>query len=161
MRLLKAFEQFKNESQSDFKLVIAGRDAWGNNEMKKYYDNMEHKNEVVFLDHCGLTLLTKIMGSAFALTYPSLFEGFGIPILEAMHCDIPVITSNTSSMPEVIGDAGIIVNPNSVDEIKDAILKITTDETFRLLMIEKGRVQRKKFDWDKSADLLWESIIKA
>ena len=160
LRLLKAFEQFKQESMSDIKLIIAGREAWGNNEMKKYYDAMGYKQDVIFLNHCGLSILTKIMGAAYALTYPSLFEGFGIPILEAMHCDIPVITSNTSSMPEVIGDVGIIVDPISVEEIKNAMLKITADKSLRASMIEKGRIQRAKFNWDKSAEKMWEVIEK-
>ena len=94
-----------------------------------------------------------------AMVYPSLFEGFGIPILEAMYCQVPVITSNTTSMPEVGGDAAIYVNPQSINSIADALLQIEKYPDLRQNLIEKGKIQRQKFSWDKTAEKLWKSIV--
>jgi glycosyltransferase involved in cell wall biosynthesis len=101
-----------------------------------------------------------ITGSALALIYASLFEGFGIPILEAMHCDTPVITSNTSSMPEVGGNAVLYVDPYSVGSIADAMRKIYLDTKLREELIEKAKLQRTCFSWDNTSKLLWESMEK-
>jgi len=87
-----------------------------------------------------------------------MFEGFGLPLLEAMHCDVPVITSNVSSMPEVVGEAGILINPNKIDEIEKAMLEIFQKEEIRNEMIEKGRRQREKFNWDKSAEKVYQVL---
>ena len=93
-----------------------------------------------------------------ALVYASLFEGFGIPILEAMSCGTPVITSNLTSMPEVGGDAVLYVDPFSTASISDALLAISQDGKLREYLISKGFEQRKKFSWNHSAKRLWESI---
>jgi glycosyltransferase involved in cell wall biosynthesis len=100
------------------------------------------------------------MGSAIGLSFASWFEGFGIPIIEAMQCEIPVITSNVTSMPEIAGDAALLVDPASVDSIKDAMMKIAIDETLRNNLIAKGRIQHQKFNWDNSAAGVWKSIEK-
>jgi glycosyltransferase involved in cell wall biosynthesis len=101
------------------------------------------------------------MASALALTYVSYFEGFGIPILEAFHCDTPVITSNVTSMPEVAGNAAVLIDPFSVSSIADAMLKMATDTEFRQKLIVAGREQRQKFTWELSAEKLWNCIEKA
>ena len=98
------------------------------------------------------------MSAAEALVYPSYFEGFGIPILEAMYAETAVICSRTTSMPEVGGDAALYVDPTSHEDIAHAIMKLE-DEKFRNSLIEKGRVQREKFSWDKTANLLWTSMM--
>jgi glycosyltransferase involved in cell wall biosynthesis len=90
--------------------------------------------------------------------YASHFEGFGIPILEAMYCDTPVITSETSSMPEVGGDSVLYVNPNSVESITNAMIKLYHDRELRENLIKKSRIQREKFTWEKTADKLWQGI---
>jgi glycosyltransferase involved in cell wall biosynthesis len=100
----------------------------------------------------------KITASALALVYASHFEGFGIPILEAMYCDIPVITSEVSSLPEVGGDAVLYVDPTSVDSIRQAMLAMFCDVNLRKNLIDKARIQRKKFTWERSAELLWKCI---
>eukprot|EP01136_Pigoraptor_vietnamica_P030198 Opistho-1_new@89140 len=94
------------------------------------------------------------MGGAYALVYPSLFEGFGIPILEALECDVPGIVSNTSSMPEVAGDAGILVDPTDVEDIALKMEQLYKDENLRTKLIANAREQVKKFSWDKSAERL-------
>ena len=104
--------------------------------------------------------LAKVLATALALVYTSLFEGFGIPIVEAFRCETPVITSNVSSMTEVGGDAAILVSPESADEIFKAMLQIFEDENLCQNLIAKGRLQVQKFSWQQTADRLWQSIEK-
>ena len=100
-----------------------------------------------------------ITAAAFALSYVSFYEGFGIPILEAMSCNIPVIASNTSSIPEVGGNAVIYIDPFSVDSISEAMIKLHGNSELRKNLIAKGKIQLENFSWDRSANILWESII--
>jgi len=158
--LLLAFEKFQAETKSDFRLLIVGRKAWDFKEVEETHEQMQFKNHVNFLGHVSPNELGKIVAGSFAMVYVSLFEGFGIPILEAMSCDVPVITSNITSMPEAAGDAGFLVNPNSVQEISSAMKKIFEDPVLRTSMIEKGRKQTEKFSWDLTAKKLWDSCEK-
>jgi glycosyltransferase involved in cell wall biosynthesis len=158
--LFYAFDEFKKNTNSDFKLVIAGRKAWQTSDIEKAYDSMHHKNEVIFLGHILPDELKDIYGGAYALTYVSHFEGFGIPILEAMNSQVPSIISNTSSMPEVGGDASIQVNPTDINQIALAMQQISTDQALYHSLIEKGKIQKEQFSWDKTATLYWESIVK-
>jgi glycosyltransferase involved in cell wall biosynthesis len=157
-RIFNAFDLFKKSDNSNFKLVIAGRKAWDTNETMTAYENMKYKEDVIFLGHLQQPDLAKAFAAATALTYVSLFEGFGIPIVEAMQSHVPVITSSASSMPEVAGDAGLIVDPESVFQIAEAMQRIAKDEILRKQMVEKGIQQVKKFTWQQSADRLWNSI---
>ena len=157
-RLIQAFDIFKNKTNAPHQLLIAGRFAWQTGEVKSAYENAKHQKEIQFLGFVSDEELPKLMASAFALVYPSMFEGFGLPILEAMNCDVPVITSNVSSMPEVVGDAGILINPNEVNEIEKAMLEIFQNKKMRSEMIEKGRRQRKKFNWDESAEKVYKKL---
>jgi glycosyltransferase involved in cell wall biosynthesis len=159
--LLLAFEQFKNSSASKMKLLVAGRRIWWSEEIDEAYSKMKFKDEVIFTGRLPLDELAKLTAAAYALTYVSLFEGFGIPLVEAMSCDVPVITSNVTSLPEIAGDAALLVNPESADSIAEAMTRLAADSALRNSLIEKGRVQRKKFSWEKSADLLWQSVEKA
>jgi glycosyltransferase involved in cell wall biosynthesis len=159
--LLLAFEEFKNSTSSKVKLVIAGKKIWWSEEVTEVFSKMKFKDEVIFTGRLSLEELAKVTASAFALTYVSLFEGFGIPLVEAMNCNVPLITSNVSSMPEIAGDAGLLVEPTSVDSISLAMKKISVDEMLRKSLIEKGKVQRQNFSWDKSAQLLWKSVERS
>lgn len=160
-RLFLAFDSFKEKFGGDFKLIIAGRKAWDTDEAMKTYERMKYKHDVIFLGHLRLNELAQVLASATALTYVSLFEGFGIPIVEAMNAGVPVITSNVSSMPEVAGDATLIVNPFSVEEIENAMMKMATDESLRKNLIEKGNMQKQKFSWDLTAERLYDCVIKS
>ncbi len=158
--LLLAFEKFKSETNSDYQLMIVGRKAWDFEEVEETHAQMKFKSEVKFLGHVPPNELGEIVASAFAMVYVSLFEGFGIPIVEAMSCDVPVITSNVTSMPEAAGDAGLLVNPKSVEDISSAMRKLFQDSLLRNSLIEKGKVQVKKFSWDLTADKLWKCCEK-
>ena len=160
INLFKAFEQFKIASNSDFKLLVVGKKMWWTEEIEQTYQELNFKNDIIFTGRVSENELYKITAAAYALTYVPIFEGFGIPLVEAMSCGIPIITSNITSMPEVVEDAGILVDPFSVADIANAMLTITTDVKLRNELIEKGKKQVKKFNWKKTADLLWASIQK-
>ncbi len=159
-RLIQAFDQFKVKTQSDFQLVIGGRFAWETGVVKDSYDNAIHQKEIHFTNYLTEEELSAWMACAYSFVYVSTFEGFGIPVIEAMNCDVPVITSNVSSMPEVAGDAGILVDPFSVEEIMEAMKKISTSKDLRTSLIEKGRKQRQLFDWSKTASIIYTEIKK-
>lgn len=160
VNLFKAFDEFKSKTNSDFKLVIVGRKMWWTNEIENTFKGLDFKKDIFFTGRLPEEELYKITGAAYALTYVPIFEGFGIPIVEAMSCGVPVITSNITSMPEVVGDAGILINPFNINEISDAMVQITSDEKLRNELIEKSILQAKKFSWEKTGDLLWNSILK-
>jgi glycosyltransferase involved in cell wall biosynthesis len=160
LRLLEAFDSFKSKTDTNMKLLLAGRIAWQSTDIAEVLNKMKFRNDVVFLGYTDAIELPKITASAFALTYVSLFEGFGIPILEAMYCDVPSISSNSSSMPEVVGDAGLLADPYSVDSIAEQMLKLWTEKGLREQLIEKGKTQRQKYSWDLTAEKMWVSMEK-
>ena len=161
MNLFKAFELFKSANNSQIKLLVVGQKKWWTNEMRLTLNQMAHKSEVVFTGRVGNNDLSKIMASALALTYVSYHEGFGIPIVEAFCCDTPVITSDITSMPEVAGDAALLIDPFNPRSIADAMKRIYEDRTLCDELIVRGRERCKLFSWQKTADLLWKCIEKA
>jgi glycosyltransferase involved in cell wall biosynthesis len=160
INLFKAFELFKTTTKSPKKLLIVGRKMWWTPEIENTLNNLSVKNDVLFAGRVDKGELYKITASAYALTYVPIFEGFGIPLVEAMSCGTPVISSNITSMPEVVGDAGILVSPFSVDEIANAMIRMNDEHCLRGKLSEKSLVQAQKFSWQKTADLLWNSIQK-
>lgn len=157
-RLIEAFDQFKSRVATPHKLVLAGRMAWQTGEVGEVMQRIRHKDDIIFLGYVSADELPRVVASAFAVAYVSLFEGFGIPLLEAMQCDVPAIASDTSSMPEVIGDAGLLVNPYSVESIANAMVQLAQDSTLYDTCIRNGQAQRQKFSWDKTAAALWQSV---
>ncbi len=157
-RLIAAFDLFKETTNSGLKLVICGRFAWQTGEVKRAFEQAIFKKDIIFTGYVLDSEVPKLTASAFAVTYISAFEGFGIPLLEAMNCDIPIITSNVSSMPEVAGDAAILVNPEDINDISRAMEQIFFYKNVRQKLIENGRIQRQKFDWDKTASLLYAQL---
>lgn len=160
-RLFPAFDQFKESDDQGVKLLIVGEKKWWTDSIEKAYEQMTHKDDVVFTGRLSVDQLHDVIASALALTYVSYFEGFGIPILEAFYCHTPVITSNVTSMPEVAGDAALLVDPMSINSITDAMKQMAGDEQLRKMLIEKGEERSKMFTWQKSSERLWASIEKA
>lgn len=158
---LKAFENFKTQHPNPTKLLIAGRKAWQTDETFHFFNQMNYKNDIIFLGHLQIQQLALIMGSALCLLYPSWFEGFGIPIVEAMYAQIPIITSNSSSMPEVAANAAILIQPQIPQTITDAMIQIYTNPQTVKQLIQNAQIQRQKFTWQQTADKLWNSIQKA
>lgn len=142
------------------KLVIAGRMAWKYEEVQEMKESMPFKDDVKWVGYMDVDELSRVIGGAYALVYASLFEGFGIPILEALQCNVPAIISNTSSMPEVAGDAALTVNPEDAEDIAAKMEQLYKDEALRKKLIAAAPVQVAKFTWEKSAQRLWESMMK-
>lgn len=157
--LLLAFDYLKKQTNCEHQLLIAGRAAWKNGHMKEVYDEMQFKHEVIFTGRLPEVELQRITASAFTLCYVSLFEGFGIPILEAMQARVPVITSNISSMPEIANDAAILVNPLSPTEIAEAMMLLISDEKLRRKYKEKGIMRAQHYTWEKATEVLQEAIF--
>jgi glycosyltransferase involved in cell wall biosynthesis len=159
VNLLTAFELFKRNTKSDMKLLLVGRLAWKTQNIERALANNKYKQDIVRVQYMEPMDLSKAIGAAYAMTYVSEFEGFGIPILEALKCGVPVITSNTSSMPEVGGKAALYCNPFDAISIADQLMKIFTDENCRNELKQNADAQAAKFDWQKSAEKLFEVVI--
>jgi len=160
-RLLEAFDKVKESSNLPIKLVLVGPHYFKNSEMESVYEKMKYKSDVVFTGRLNVEELSKVMGAAYGLVYVSYFEGFGIPLIEAMQCDIPVIASNITSIPEIAKDAALIVDPFSIDSISSGMLELLKNEALRQKLVENGRQRRLFFSWDKTADLTWQAIEKS
>ncbi|GAA4738528.1 glycosyltransferase family 4 protein [Flavisolibacter ginsenosidimutans] len=161
INLLKAFSVFKRRLQSSMKLVLAGRLAWKNDEFLSLLKTYKYKDDVVLTGYLEEGELAKLMASAYAFVYPSLFEGFGLPVMEAMKCGVPVLTSKASSMEEISEGTAMVFDPQNVDEIADALMRIYKDEVGRKLLIEKGKIVAEKYSWEKTAEGVWEELLKA
>ncbi|MFT6335628.1 MAG: glycosyltransferase involved in cell wall biosynthesis [Halioglobus sp.] len=158
--LIKAFDQFKKQYNSEEKLVLIGRMAWKNEELKNISNSISCKGDIIFMGQVSHDDLPKYVASSTALTYVSLFEGFGIPILEAMSCDTPVITSDKSSMPEVGGNAAYYVNPDEIESIVQAMHDVSTDENLRKSMIQKGQKRVNRFSWIDTGNHIFDMLKK-
>ena len=161
VNLLKAFSLFKKRQQSSMKLVLTGRLAWKYDSFVKNLKTYKYRDDVVMTGYVGEEEIKKLIGSAYAMVYPSLFEGFGVPVLEAMQSDVPVITSLNSSMQEIAKEAALYADPESPADIAEKMMLLYKDERLRSQLIEKGRVTGKQYSWEQSAEHLWQSIEKA
>ncbi len=158
VRLIQAFDQFKQQTAAPVQLLIGGRMAWQTSEIAAAKAAAQHEQDIHFLGYLDDQDLKKILAASLALTYVSLFEGFGLPILEAMYSETAVICSNVSSMPEVAGEAALKVDPTSTDEIAAAMQYIWRKPEERQALIEKGKLQREKFNWDETARILYQEL---
>lgn len=156
--LLRAYDAFRTSVETDTKLVIIGESMFKSNDIELTYEGMRYKDDVIFTGRLSSEELHQVLGASLALTFVPFFEGFGIPVIEAMNAGVPVICSNTTSLPEVGGHAVLYVDPFSLNQIRDAMIKIYQEKEFRELLISKGFLQKEKFSWDKTAELLWGSI---
>ena len=159
-RLLLAFDAFKSKTKSSNKLLMVGAKMWWNNDLKKCYENLTHKGDIIFTGRKKTEELNKLYASALALCYVPYFEGFGMPIIEAMKCACPVITSNVTAMPEVAGDAALLVNPFEIKEITGAMTKLNANSELRAELSSRGQMHSQHFKWSKTAIALWDSIEK-
>ena len=160
-RLLVGFNLFKKKTGADLKLLLAGSILWSKTEIEDAYVKSVYKEDIVFTGRLSDKELQEVLGSAFALSFVPIFEGFGLPIVEAMESGVPVICSNVTSMPEVAGDAALMVDPFSVESIAAGMEIVYNDNETRENLIRLGHIQKKKFSWERTAELLWISITKA
>jgi glycosyltransferase involved in cell wall biosynthesis len=150
LRVLNAFEQI-DPQMHDVHLVIVGGQGWKNRQFYQQLNTNQNKNRVVMTGFVSRQQLKLIYENAVCLLFPSVYEGFGFPILEAMSCGSPVITSRTASMPEVAGDAAMLVDPIDTGAIASAMLEIMTNTALRDTLITKGYQRLDNFSWEKCA----------
>lgn len=158
--LFLAYDIFRKQNHTDIKLLIVGARMWWTPDMEATINSLKYKKDIIFTGRLNSKDLNDTLCSALALTYVSYFEGFGIPILEAFRCDVPVITSNVTSMPEVAGNAALLADPFDPASIAAAMTKIASDTGLRDSLILKARERRTAFSWDHTAKLFWQSIEK-
>jgi len=158
--LFLAYDMFRQQHRRNIKLLMVGARMWWTTDMESVLNGLEYKNDIFFTGRIDSGGLKDVLGAALALTYVSYFEGFGIPILEAFRCEVPVITSEVTSMPEVAGGAALLVNPQQPESISEAMNQIAADEDLRQSLIAKGRQRCAGFSWNRTATLLWQSIEK-
>ncbi|GAB5556588.1 MAG: hypothetical protein SchgKO_08010 [Schleiferiaceae bacterium] len=159
-RIFKSFNEFKKRTGLPHKLVVIGEMMYWPRQVENVYSKLEHKEDIAFMGRCAEDELSQWLASATALYFPSLFEGFGIPIIEAFSTDTPVITSNTTSMPEVAGDAALYVDPYNTEDMVNALTEVATKPEVRNELIKKGRIQRERYSWDVSAEKAWDILMK-
>jgi glycosyltransferase involved in cell wall biosynthesis len=159
--LLKAFSLFKKRQQSGIKLVLAGRIAWQTGDFEKLLSTYKYRSDVILTGYVDLSVLTQLTASAYALVYPSLYEGFGVPVLEAMQSDVPVITSAGTSMQEIAGESALYADPRDPASLAEQLNRLYVDESLRRRLIEAGRSVVARFHWDDTADRVWSAMLAA
>ena len=158
--IFRAFDIFKNKSSNPTKLVVVGDKKWWAGEIEDVYLKMRHRADVLLLGRQPLEVVCGLTASAIAMVYTSLFEGFGLPIVDSFNAHVPIITSNVTAMPEIAGDAAILVDPNSPEQLADAMCSLQQNKDLRNALIEKEIAREGLFTWDRTADLLWKTIEK-
>lgn len=153
--ILKALYKIKKLGLN-YKLVNVGPMGWKHEMVLQEVHKLNLQEDVIFPGYVPEDDLIKFYNAADLFVYPSLYEGFGLPPLEAMACGTPVITSNTSSLPEVVGDAGIMVDPMDINSLTEFMYNVLTDKNLQNKMIKKGLKRSKMFTWEKTAQKTWQ-----
>jgi alpha-1,3-rhamnosyl/mannosyltransferase len=148
LRLLQAVELAGNRTGP---LVIAGADGWGSDEVASRIQALRRAGRLMYLGYVPDNARPALVNGARGFVYPSLYEGFGLPVLEAMACGVPVLASNVSSLPEVVGDAGLLVDPSDVDAIAQGMVRLWDDEALRRDLSARGLRRAAGFSWERTA----------
>lgn len=151
LTLLKAFELFKAASQLPHQLVWVGKSGWKNKEILHRISTSPFREDIIQTGYVPKEDLPPLYSQAAVFVYPSLYEGFGLPVLEAMACGAPVVVSNTSSLPEIGGDAALYFDPLDAQALADCLLSLANDPDFRKKKAKESLIQAAKFDWAKTA----------
>jgi glycosyltransferase involved in cell wall biosynthesis len=150
-RILEAFALFKRTFRTEHKLVLTGGQSWASTEARAVIHRLGLQEMMVDLGKTDVEELPYLYGAADAVVYASLWEGFGLPIIEAMACGTPVITSNVAAMPETAGGAALLVDPHSTEDIAAAMHRITSDAELRQRLSADGLKRSKLYSWEKTA----------
>jgi glycosyltransferase involved in cell wall biosynthesis len=149
--LLRAFRQLLDDYRLDTQLILAGERGWLTEDVYQLVDELSLEKSVRFLGRVSAQHLLLLYNGAELLVAPSLYEGFGLTPLEAMACGTPVVVSNVSSLPEIVADAGLLVDPRNVEEITVAIWRLLDDSELRENLAAKGLTRAASFSWDRAA----------
>ncbi|MBL7819583.1 MAG: glycosyltransferase family 4 protein [Saprospiraceae bacterium] len=158
-KLIQAFDLFCLKTKADFQLLIVGRKAWMTDETEAVWQNSPNKSRIQFYSYMDTEQLALVTASAFAAINPSLLEGFGVPVLEALNCDVPVLVSNCFSLPEVAGPGAYIFDPNDLEDIAIAMIQ-SIDDPKRTQRIEAGAIHRMQFNWQHTAEHIYNTLIQ-
>lgn len=149
--IIDSFIRCKKDFTKDINLLIVGSLRDEGIALKEYSDNYPGNN-IIFTEYVEDSFMNTLYNGSSLFVYPSFYEGFGLPPLEAMNCGVPVITSNTSSIPEVVGDSGILIDPNSIDDLSSNMVKIINNADFAQSLSQKGLDRSKNFTWKATAE---------
>lgn len=150
--LIGAYSLFRERTDRRVPLLLGGRLAWQNESVKAAHAASVYKRDIHFLGYLPENELANILAAALAMIYPSLSEGFGVPLLEAMHAEVPILCSQATSLPEVGGAAALYFDPHSVPAIAAAIERVVADGALRKHLIGEGRIQRERYSWQQTAE---------
>ena len=151
LRLLRAFLSLREQLKDDVRLVITGQKGWLTSKLFGAMKQMDLGDWVVFTGYVPHEHLPLLMNAAEAFVFPSLYEGFGLPVLEAMSCGTPVLTSDISSLPEIVGNAALLVDPTDEDAIAAGIKQLLEDTELRRRLAAAGLEQASRFSWQRAA----------
>ena len=153
-RLIQAYELMKRRSNLPHSLVIAGSHGWKFNQAKA----LKGRKDIRFIGYVREEDMSALYSAAAALVFPTLYEGFGLPVVEAQRCGVPVLTSGISALPETAGKGALYVDPDNAEEIAEGIERILTDTALRTQLIQEGFENAKRFSWERSAEKVNEVI---
>jgi len=160
--LLKAYEKLQNETQVRVPLILVGGRGWLSDDVFTEIERLSTRFDIRHLENVPDYDLSCLYSSAGVLTLPSYYEGFGLPVLEAMHCGCPVISSNCGSLPEIVGEAGVLLNPDDLEGWTSSIRELMLDKEKREIAESKGRAQALSFSWSRAAAEtldLYQSVV--
>jgi glycosyltransferase involved in cell wall biosynthesis len=160
-RLVEAYLSLREHGATNARLVIVGRKMWQSAAIQQQAAHSPYAADIVFTGYLEEAALAALYRTCSAFVYPSLYEGFGLPVLEAMACGAPVITSNVSSLPEVAGDGAMLVDPYSVKQIAEGLAAVLTNADLRESLRERGRRRAAHFSWEKTAQMTVEAYRQA
>ena len=161
INMLKGFSVFKKRQQSNLKLVFTDQNIMAQNALIDDLKNYKYRDDVIILESLTDDEFAKIFASAYALVYPSVSAGFHMRVLEAIKCNVPVLTSLNLSVRELINDAALYFDPDNYDDIGEKMMRIYKDENLRAQLIKKSSIIASQYSWKQTAELLWQSILKA
>lgn len=157
-RLLQAFDELLDRHPSDLRLVIVGERMWWDERMQAAWERMRYQDRVIFTGRLQQVDLHRALGGAAALAFVSYFEGFGIPVAEAMRCGVPVVAAEATSLPEIAGDAAHYCDPYNVSDIARALHEVCSDPDLRDKLGAAGIKRAQRYTWDQAATALWNSF---
>jgi len=164
LRLIQAYILLRQREATNARLIIVGRSGWQGSQIQKLALNSPYADDIIFTGYLDDAVLAALYRKCAVFVYPSLYEGFGLPVLEAMACGAPVITSNLSSLPEIAGDAALFVDPYSVAQISAAINQVLSNDALREELIFRGLRRASRYSWERTVQetlAVYERAVQA